>query len=45
MEIINLCEHDSLVSRYMLELRDKNIQTDRLRFRTNKSWLMRFQSV
>ena len=35
MEIINLCEHDSLVSRYMLELRDKNIQTDRLRFRTN----------
>lgn len=35
MEVINLCEHDSLVSRYMLELRDKDIQTDRLRFRTN----------
>ncbi|MCQ2290405.1 MAG: uracil phosphoribosyltransferase [Muribaculaceae bacterium] len=35
MEVINLCEHDSLVSQYMLELRDKNIQTDRLRFRTN----------
>ncbi len=35
MEVVNLCEHDSLVSRYMLELRDKDIQTDRLRFRTN----------
>ena len=35
MEVINLCKHDSLLSRYMLELRDKDIQTDRLRFRTN----------
>lgn len=35
MEVINLSKHDSLLSRYMLELRDKDIQTDRLRFRTN----------
>lgn len=35
MEIINLCENNSLVSQYMSELRDKNIQQDRLRFRAN----------
>lgn len=35
MKIINLCEHDSLVSQYMRELRDKDIQQDRMRFRTN----------
>lgn len=35
MEIHNLCEHDSLVAQYMSELRDKNIQLNRLRFRNN----------
>ena len=35
MKIVNLCEHDSLASQYMRELRDKEIQGDRLRFRTN----------
>lgn len=35
MEIINLCDNNSLVSQFMSELRDKDIQTDRLRFRTN----------
>ena len=35
MEVINFDEHSSLVSRYMTELRDVNIQTDPLRFRTN----------
>lgn len=35
MEIINFAETPSLVSRYMLELRDSNIQKDPLRFRTN----------
>ncbi len=35
MEIINLCENNSLVSQYMSELRDKEIQKDRLRFRAN----------
>lgn len=35
MEIINFDEQPSLVSRYMAELRDVNIQTDPLRFRTN----------
>ncbi|MCF0181380.1 MAG: uracil phosphoribosyltransferase [Muribaculaceae bacterium] len=35
MEYYNLCEQDSLLSQYMSELRDKNIQTDRMRFRTN----------
>lgn len=34
-EIINLAETPSLVSRYMMELRDTSIQTDPLRFRTN----------
>ncbi|MCQ2289349.1 MAG: uracil phosphoribosyltransferase [Muribaculaceae bacterium] len=35
MDIHNLCEKDSLVAQYMSELRDKNIQQDRMRFRTN----------
>lgn len=35
MDIINFAESDSLVSKYMLELRDSSIQTDPLRFRTN----------
>lgn len=35
MEIINFADTPSLVSRYMLELRDLNIQTDPLRFRHN----------
>ena len=35
MKIYNLCEHDSLVAQYMSELRDKNIQQNRMRFRNN----------
>lgn len=35
MEIINFAETPSLVSRYMLELRDTGIQQDRMRFRRN----------
>lgn len=35
MEIINFDEFPSLVSRYMLELRDVDIQHDAMRFRTN----------
>lgn len=35
MEIINLCEGNSLVSQFMSEVRDKEKQQDRLRFRTN----------
>ncbi len=35
MEIINLCDHDSLVSQFMSEIRDKEQQKERLRFRTN----------
>ncbi|MCH5214676.1 MAG: uracil phosphoribosyltransferase [Muribaculaceae bacterium] len=35
MEIINFAETPSLVSRYMLELRDVNIQKDPMRFRRN----------
>ena len=35
MEIINLCDQHSLVSQYMSELRHKDIQQDRMRFRTN----------
>lgn len=35
MEIINFADTPSIMSRYMLELRDVNIQSDPLRFRTN----------
>lgn len=35
IEVINFDETPSLVSRYMMELRDVNIQKDPLRFRTN----------
>lgn len=35
MKIINFAETDSLVSQYMMELRDKRIQKDMMRFRTN----------
>lgn len=35
MEIINFDKTPSLVSQYMAELRDKNVQTDMLRFRRN----------
>ncbi|MDE6272074.1 MAG: uracil phosphoribosyltransferase [Muribaculaceae bacterium] len=35
MEIINFADHDSIVSRYMMELRDVNIQHDPMRFRAN----------
>lgn len=35
MEVINFDEFPSLVSRYMLELRDVNIQHDAMRFRAN----------
>lgn len=35
MEIINFADRPSLVSRYMLELRDVNIQKDPMRFRMN----------
>lgn len=35
MEIINLCENNSLVGQFMSEIRNKDIQKDRLRFRAN----------
>ena len=35
MKIINFADTDSLVSQYMLELRNVDVQTDRLRFRRN----------
>lgn len=35
MEIINFADTPSLVSRYMLELRDVNVQKDPMRFRLN----------
>lgn len=35
MEIINFADHDSIVSRYMMELRDLNVQHDPMRFRAN----------
>ena len=35
MEVINLCENNSLVGQFMSEIRDKSLQQERLRFRTN----------
>ncbi len=35
MEIINLCEGNSLVNQFMSELRNQDLQQERLRFRTN----------
>lgn len=35
MKIVNFAEQKSLVSQYMAELRDIDVQTDMLRFRTN----------
>ncbi len=35
MKIINFAEQQSLVSQYMMELRDVKMQTDRMRFRRN----------
>lgn len=35
VKVINFADTSSLVSRYMLELRDVNIQKDSMRFRTN----------
>ncbi len=35
MEIINLCDRNSLVGQFMSEIRDKTLQQERLRFRTN----------
>lgn len=35
MKIINFDKGNSLISQYMSELRDVNIQNDRLRFRRN----------
>lgn len=35
MKIVNFAEHDSLISQYMTELRDVNVQHDMLRFRRN----------
>lgn len=42
IEVINLAETPSVVSRYMMELRDVNVQNDPLRFREN---LQRIGSV
>ena len=35
MEIINLCDQNSLVGQFMSEIRNKDLQQERLRFRTN----------
>ena len=35
MRVINLSEHNSVLSQYLREIRDVNIQRDRLRFRRN----------
>ncbi|MBR1551813.1 MAG: uracil phosphoribosyltransferase [Muribaculaceae bacterium] len=35
MEVINLCDQNSLVGQFMSELRDRTMQQERLRFRTN----------
>ena len=35
MKIINFAEQDTIVNRFMSELRDVNVQQDRMRFRRN----------
>lgn len=35
MQIINFAEHNSIINQFMSELRDVNIQQDRMRFRRN----------
>ena len=35
MKIVNFAEQKSLVNQYLTELRDVNVQKDRLRFRRN----------
>ena len=35
MQVINLSEHNSVLNMYLREIRDVNIQQDRLRFRRN----------
>lgn len=35
MNVVNFAEHNSLISQYMTELRDVNVQKDMLRFRRN----------
>ena len=35
MKIVNFAETPSLISQFMMELRDVNIQKDMLRFRIN----------
>lgn len=35
MKVVNFADHNSLISQYMTELRDVNIQKDMLRFRRN----------
>lgn len=35
MEVINLCDNNSLVSQFMSEIRNKDLQQERLRFRAN----------
>lgn len=35
MKIVNFADHNSLISQYMMELRNVNIQADMLRFRRN----------
>lgn len=35
MKVINFADHDSLISQYMIEMRDTTIQHDPLRFRRN----------
>lgn len=35
MKVVNFDEYNSLISQYMMELRNVEIQNDRLRFRRN----------
>ena len=35
MKIVNFAESNSLVSMYIKELRDVNVQNDRMKFRAN----------
>ena len=44
MEIINFSEQNSVINRYMAEIRDKNYQRNRLLFRNNVMRIGEFEA-
>ena len=45
MKVINLSEHNSVLNQYLREIRDVDIQKDRLRFRRNIERIGEFMAI